>query len=198
MADASRLLVPGTNFRIFDGQYGAANTGLPDNTVPYGGAWPAGLASLGYTEDGIALNVGRDIEDIVVDQEVDPVLLLSTGRDIRISTNLAEFRAATLSAAFGYGTATTTASTATVRGQEDFDLAGGAPAIRNRVSAIEAQAQNGEPFRAIFFKAVAVSDGDLNFAKTDNVAIPFEMRALPDTSVSPSRVAKLRQVLPLA
>lgn len=197
MANASALLVPGTNFRFLTGTYAASATDIPADTVAYGGAWPAGWTDQGYTDTGIAFTLGRTYQDIMVDQEIDPVVILSTGRDVSVATQFAEFTISKLFTALGYGSTSGVAATSAVQGHDDLVIPGGAPAITNIVAAFEAQAQDGAPFRALFYRANLHANTTVNIRKNATAAIPFTARALPDTSVTPSRVALIRKVRPI-
>lgn len=197
MANASALLVPGTNFRILTATYGATASDIPADTVPYGGAWPASFSDKGYTDTGLAYTLGRTFSDIMVDQEIDPVVILTTGRDVSVSTQFSEYTIQNLFTALGYGSTSGVAATSAVPGHDDLVIPGGAPAVNNIVVGLEAQAQDGAPFRTIFYRAMMHANTQYKIEKNKQVTIPVTARALPDTSVSPSRVALIRKVRPI-
>ena len=192
--NAANVLAPGVNFQVYTATFGAVSA-IPDQTVLYGTAWPAAWTGTGYNEAGVQVNLGRTTQDIPVDQEIDPVVILTTARDIHITTQLAEESGANLKAAQGYGTVTTTPASAGIRGMEDYDIPGGVPNVGFFTTAVEAQFPNGEAWRAVAWKALPASTGAMTIAKNNKATIPFTHRALPDTTVNPSRVMKLRKIL---
>lgn len=196
--DQSKIVFPGTNFRLLTGDYGDATADLPANTVNYNGVWPAGMDDLGYTKGGIMLQINKTITDEYFDQDIDPVMQLITQRDIRFRTVIGETTPVRIAEAMGFGTVTQTNSTLTVKGNIDLDVPGSLPAIEDKVVAMEAKLRNGEAMRAILYRSQAVANVQLGFMKNTTVNAPFEARAMNDTSVVDGRVFKLRQVLPLA
>jgi hypothetical protein len=190
----ANVFVTGPNFQLYTATFGAVSA-IPDQTVVYGGVWPTGWTSPGYSEAGVQINLGRTTQDIAVDQEIDPVVILTTARDIHMTTQLAEETGANLKAAQGYGTVTTVPASAGVRGMEDYDIPGGVPNVGYYLTAVEGQFQNGEAFRAVLWKTLPASTGAMTITKNGKATIPFTHRALPDATTSPTRVARLRKIL---
>ena len=190
----ANVLVTGPNFQLYTATFGAVSA-IPDQTVLYGAAWPTGWTSVGYTEAGVQINLGRTTQDIPVDQEIDPIVILTTARDIHMTSQLSEETGANLKAAQGYGTVTTVAASAGVRGMEDYDIPGGVPNVGYYLVAVEGQFQNGEAFRAALWKTLPASTGAMTITKNGKATIPFTHRALPDATTNPTRVARLRKIL---
>ena len=193
--DSTEIIFPGTNIRILSGVYGAASTDLPADTVDYAGSWPAGMTDLGYTKGGIINTLNRTIQDEYFDQDVDPVVQFTTQREIMMKTVLGQAQPSKLVTALGYGTVTTVAASAGVRGHTDVDIAGGLPPINDIVPAFEIEMPDGEAMRGIFYRAQVRASVSLDFKKDTTVNIPFEARAMRDTSGSNDRVLKLRKIL---
>lgn len=195
--DSTQLLVPGTAFRMLTAPYAASGTPLPADALAYGGAWPAPWSVFGYSDTGIAFAAGRTLQDITVDQELDPVVILGTARDIHLGTALAQFTETNLQTAVGYGTTSGVAAGApSAYGHDDLVIQGGAIPLNNILVAAEAQAQDGTPWRVILFRCNAHAAVNMTIKKNEKTNIPFEARALPDTAVSPSQIALIRKVRP--
>lgn len=193
--DASEIIFPGTNIRILNGIYLDASTDLPDNDVLFGEPWPAGMDDLGYTKGGIILTLGRTIQDEYFDQDVDPVVQFTTQRDIMIKTVLGQAQPGKIITALGYGDYNKVDPISGVEGYEDVDIAGALPPINDIVPAFEILMPNGQPMRGILYRAQVRASVSLDFKKDTTVNVPFEARAMRDTSGSNDRVLKLRKIL---
>lgn len=77
-----------------------------------GGAW----RDLGATDGGLGFNVENTFEGVTIDQSVDEVAVIATGRNLTLSAQLAEFTMQNLKDATAQGTLTTQAAASGVRG----------------------------------------------------------------------------------
>lgn len=57
---------------------------------------------------------------------------------------------------------------------------------------------NGEPFRVMIYRGIASGSPNLAFTAEDAAVIELEVTALPDTNASPTRIAKVMDVIPAA
>lgn len=71
-------------------------------------AWAAAWVELGYTEAGSTFSFENTFEDVPVAEEMDPVAILQTARNISVSFAAAEMTAANLETALNGGTLTVT------------------------------------------------------------------------------------------
>lgn len=180
-----------------------STTRLPDNTTLWGTAWgtPSGqtgaYVDAGYTIGGERWRFSVDRAEILVDQELDPVLRPATGRDCQISTNLAEFSAANVKLVAGQGTITTTAATTAARGNDDLDIVS---TVADNYYTVGIDAQNpgdSEALRIVLWKCLMTGAPETVFAPTEAAQLPLEASAVPDTSTSPARIAKVRDIIPI-
>lgn len=178
-----------------------STTRLPADTVDYGTDWgtPSGqtgaYSDLGYTDGGINFNVGVDRGTITVDQELDPILRPATGRDTRLSTGLAQLTPANMLTATGQGGVTTVAATTAARGHTDWDQDSD---IDTNYLTVGVDIQhNGDnlPARLALWKTQVLGGMSITLNPTDKAVIAFEVAALPDSSTTPARIAKYRDVL---
>lgn len=197
IVDQSEIVFPGTKFYMLIGDYGAPNTGLPAPSVDYQGTWPAGLGTLGYTKGGVAVQINKTVQDEYFDQDIDPVEQLVTQRDIRMRSVLGQVTPEKVAIAMGFGEVDEVESTDTVRGTTTLVVSGIMPPIEDKVVAMEAAMKNGLPIRLAFHRAQAVANITLSFMKNTTVNIPFEARAMNDTTVDDGQVMTLQKVLPL-
>lgn len=197
--DASQVL-SSRNFRLYTAAWNAT-TLLPLDSVDYGTAWatPAGqtgaYTDLGYTDGGINFNVAVERGAINVDQELDPILRPATGRDTRLSTNLAQTTPANILSATGQGAVTTVAATTAARGHTDWDQDGDIDTTYLTVG-VDVE-HNGDSLsaRLALWKCQVLGGMSITLNPTDKAVIAFEVAALPDTSTTPARIARWRDIL---
>jgi hypothetical protein len=108
--DATKVLA-GRNFIVYAAPYATTNT-FPTQS-PWGTAWGAPYIDKGYTTGNVRVTVGFTRTDIRVDQLIDPVARIATGRTITLNTSLAQITAANLRDGTGNGTVTSFVATAT-------------------------------------------------------------------------------------
>ena len=200
MAFDSSQVLSSRNFRIYVASWNST-TILPLDSVDYGTAWgtPAGqtgaYSDMGYTDGGLNFNVSIDRGAINVDQELDPILRPATGRDTRLSTNLAQLTPANILSATGQGAVTTVAATTAARGHTDWDQDGDIDDIYLTVG-VDIQ-HNGDslPARLAVWKGQVLGGMSITLNPTDKAVIAFEIAALPDTSTSPARIARYRDIV---
>lgn len=194
--DQTAIVFPGTKFRTLIGDYDPlAVPALPAKTVAYNGTW-TDLDDLGYTKGGASLQVNRTIQDEYFDQDVDPVMQIVTQRDIRLRTVLGEATVAHIVDAFGFGVASHVDSSTTIHGDDTIFVNGQLPPINDKSVGLEAAMRDGMPLRAILYRAQAVANVTLQFMKNTTVNVPFEARAMNDTSVTDGQVMRIQRVLP--
>lgn len=195
--DQTAIVFPGSQFRALLGDFDPlVPAALPALTVAYGGSWT--IDDLGFTRGGVIIQVNRTIQDEYFDQSVDPELQIVTQRDIRLRTVLGEASVAHMVAAFGFGAYTEAASSTTVHGHQTVFINGQLPPLKDIVVGMEAKMRDGMPMRAILYRAEAVANVSLSFMKNATVTVPFEARAMNDTSVTDGQVLRLQRVLPLS
>jgi hypothetical protein len=201
MAEPDALQVLQTrNFWAYTVPYNTLND-LPPDTVDWGEAWgtagtmPAPWVLQGYTDGG--LHFGTDITrtEVTVDQSLDPVLRPATARAATMSFNLAEMSPAKIQLASGQGTLTTLAPIVGTKGHNDLDI--GSIISDTFVSiGFDIQTQDLEPLRFLGYRCQMSGTMALDFTVDAKAMVPVEATLLPDTSVSPARVAKIRDVIP--
>jgi len=176
---------------------------IPADTVLYGTTWgtvgtmPAPWVESGYVDGGLHFTSSVDRAEIRVDQELDPVLRPATGRDVRMSTNLAEFSPTNILDATGQGAITTVAAGVGTRGHSDWDL--NSTIAENYISLGFDIQHNGddEAVRVIGWKGQVMGSPTLDFTADNKAMIPLEVQLLPDTTVTPARIAKIRDIEPM-
>jgi hypothetical protein len=200
MADQTKIL-SGRNFKLYTVPFHASVT-TPADTVLYGTAWgtPSGQTGAwvesGYTDGGLTFSAEITRGEIRVDQELDPVLRPATGRDMRMGATLAEFTAANIKAATGQGTITTLAAISGTRGHDDLDISS---TIADSYLSVGFDIQHpgdSEAFRVFGWKTLPTAGFTGTVNPEDKATIGFEATLLPDTSVSPARIMKIRDVIP--
>jgi hypothetical protein len=179
------------------------NNDLPLDTIAWGavGGWgtvgtmPLPWVLQGYTDGG--LHFGTDITraDVTVDQSLDPVMRPATARSATMSFNLAEMSPDKIQLASGQGTLTTTAPSTGVKGHTDLAIGSVITDVFVSVG-FDIQTQDLEPFRIIGYRCQMSGTMAIDFTVDAKAMVPIEATLLPDTTVSPARVAKIRDVVP--
>jgi hypothetical protein len=105
MAGDATQVAGGHNMIVYQAAYASA-LALPLDTVVYGGAWPAGWADMGYTQQGLHARFTVNRTNVQVDQSPDPVLRIAQGRDMRMNTRLGQLNGANVFNSLGQGTFT--------------------------------------------------------------------------------------------
>ena len=83
----------------------------------------------GFTESGVTLNVDRKTGEIRVEEQSTPVLITPDSMDVTIDITFAEDTIANMQAAYGGGTITTTAASASTPGLSTLNLSDALTAV---------------------------------------------------------------------
>lgn len=192
MAGTPTNVVQTRDIIVYSEAYSSA-AALPADSA-WGTAWGGSFVDLGYTDGGVDVNIGIDYQDVHVDQELDPVLIVASGRNVRLTTVLAEPTPANLNRAIGgQATLTTVAASSGVRGHTDADL--NATLTLNYLTAGFDVRLPGdvEALRIIAWKAQGRGSPAIKFAADSKATIPLELQAFPDAANS-NRVLRWRDI----
>jgi hypothetical protein len=187
MAGDQTKVVAGRNIIVYTAPWATTND-IPADTILWGTAWGAPFTDKGFTRDGVRFRLQVTRQNVNVDQVVDPVLRIPTGRDLSMETTLAQVSASNLSDASGQGTVTTSA------GHDDVDITG---TIVDNYLTVGFDVQNPGDLKAIRmvgWKGIINAALDMRFNVTDAALIQFNAGLVPDTSTTPTRIAKFRDV----
>lgn len=179
MAVTDILITPA---KIYKAPVGEA---LPDETsVDYGEAWGGNWVDVGYTLTPLTMAHNRMLFELMVEQVNGAVKRRVTDEKSIFETTLAEATPTNLSFAVG-GTVTTTAAGASQAAFQDLDV-GGAVTIPELAWGFEGLYENAAgaqfPVRLFVYKATAILNGQLQFAKAAGMGIPIQISALNDTA----------------
>jgi hypothetical protein len=201
MAVDATKVVATRDIKVYTVPFSSTNA-IPADTILWGTAWgtPAGQSApyveVGYTDGGLNFSIEVTRGEIRVDQEVDPILRPVTGRNMRLSTSLAEFTAANLQSAAGQGTATTLAAASGVRGHDDLAISS-TVADNFRTVGYDVKNQgDSEAIRIIGWKGLPSGAVAGTINPTDKATIALDMTLHPDTSVTPARILLFRDIIP--
>lgn len=200
MAGNVSNLVAGRDYILYMVDWNSTIT-LPADSVDYGTAWgtPAGQTGawvdIGYTDGGIQFTTSVDRNEIRVDQQLDPVFRLATGRDTRVTTNVAEVTPANIKRVTGQGSTTTVAAGSGTRGHVDWDQTATITDLYQSVGCDIRQPGTTEAYRLALWKTLQLGSPQMTFSAEDKAMVSMEMAALPDDSTSPSRIVKFRKMV---
>lgn len=179
----------------------SANSTIPADSVAYGTAWgtptPQTLpwVESGYVTGGLHFSANVNRAEVRVDQALDPVLRPATGRDARMSTTLAEWRASDVKSATGQGTVTTVAAISGTRGHDDWDLNDTVVANYLSIGFDILHPGDSEALRIVGWKGQVIGGATFDVTPEAVLGIPLELALLPDTSTNPARIMKVRDVI---
>jgi hypothetical protein len=179
---------------LYEKTYASSNA-MPANTVAWGTSW-TGYTGLGYTDGGVEFRASLDFADVTVDQELDALYQVPTGRDLGLSTSLAEITVGNLNLATGMGTTSTVAAGSGTKGNDDLAISSTIAQTFQTVGLDVKNNSDGEAFRILLYKAFPTGSVTMPFRPDAKAAIAYNARAYPDTSTSPSRIALIRDVIP--
>lgn len=158
---------------------------LPDETsVAYGASWGGNWENLGYTLQPLSMNYNRTIFGLMVEQVNGAVKRRVTDEVLTFETVLAEATPDNLQIGIG-GTVSSTSAGASQVAFEDLDV-GGAVTIDESAWGFEGFYENASgvqfPVRIFIYKATAILNGALTFAKAAAAGVSLQIDAMSDTS----------------
>jgi len=96
---------------------------LPADTVALNTAWGGSWVPVGASDDGVTLNFQRNTNNILIEEQQTPVLVLSESTDVSVGVTLAEDTLTSMMNAMGGGTITVTPAASGVPGIAVLQLA---------------------------------------------------------------------------
>ncbi len=196
MANNSTQIIATRDYAVRYAPYSASNA-LPADTVLWDGTWGGGWLAPGYTSGGVHFATEIARTDIRVDQELDPVLRPATSRTATMNCNLAQFTPALVAVATGQGSVASVAATTAARGHDDFTLSS-TVADSFYAIAFDIQAQDDEVIRFVGWRGQTTGSPTFDVTPEAMLLTPLNLTLFPDTSTSPSRIATIRDVSPVA
>lgn len=160
---------------------------LPDETtVAYDASWGGNWENVGYTLEPLSMNFSRETFELMVEQVTGAVKRKVTDEAVTFETVLAEATPDNIQLAIG-GTVSATSAGASQVAFEDLDV-GGAVTIDELQWGFEGYYENASgvqfPVRIFVYKATAILNGALTFAKNAAAGVPLQISALSDTGKS--------------
>jgi hypothetical protein len=155
----------------------------PANTVVgsvFTDTWPVAWLLFGATDDGSEFSYSPATDDVEVAEYYDPVAVVSTGREISITFDLAQVHATNLKRALNGGTLTTTGAGSTLLSEYSPPEVGAE--VRGMVG-WEAQASDE---RLVMYQCFQT--GDVNIARrkgANKATLPVEYRAEKPSGLPP-------------
>ena len=179
MAVTDILITPAKIYRAPVGE------ALPDeSTIDYNEAWGGNWVDIGYTLQPVTLNYNREVFELMVEQINGAVKRRVTNEVAIIETVLAESTPTNIGYAIG-GTVTTTAAGAGQTAYQELK-AGGSTILTEAAWGLEGLYENATgvkfPVRVFLYKATAILNGPLSFAKAAGLGVPIQISALNDTA----------------
>lgn len=160
-------------------------------TAAVGSAFPAHFVaivspweSVGYTEGGVSLEYAREVTEVMVDQELDPVKVLETARTLQVATVLAQVSAKNLQKAFGGGTVTAIDPDAVPNSGDEYDKYQ-PPDVgtgTNTALVFDGVDEASAKARLLVSDARAIGTSTVQFQKADKATLAAQWRVLTPAS----------------
>ena len=193
MPSTTSEILAGRDVIMYTAPFSAANA-FPADAVWGTAPTPAGSSytEAGYTKDGVGIRWRQQIQEYMVDQFIDPVLLLPMSRDLRFMATIGQVNMPDLTVAMGQGTATAVAATTASTGYNQYSVAANAS---NNYYTVFFDVRN--PITNDFAHFVGwfcrgVGDIEIRVHLPDIAQVNVELRALPDATATPARVAQFK------
>jgi hypothetical protein len=173
--------------------YSSANA-MPADSA-YGTAPGGTYRDIGYTDGGLGFNVGMQFTDVPVDQSIDPVAVIATGRDVHLTAQMAEFTAQNLKDATSQGSLTTVAAASGVRGHQSFTL-DNTVGVNYLTVLFDVKMALGdqESIRFAGWRGQVRSAVQATMSSAAKVVLPLDVQLFPDPNNS-NRVLEIRDIL---
>jgi len=197
MSGTVSAIIEGNDFSVYSAPYDAGNDLPPPDDVEFGENWNGHNGNWqlrGFTVDGVTATITTERGALRVDQVLDPVLRPLQRRDVTLSTQLAEVaNIENVALAAGIGTTQSTLPGSGTKGYDDFIINAEDEDDTFYSWGFEVEQQDGEPFRGIIYKGLAVGNPALAFQRNDQaVVVPVEIAA----NVDGTRLARFRTTIP--
>ncbi len=187
MATTQEILA-GRDILVYTEPFLAANTFPADavwGTAP-GGAW----VENGYTKDGVVIRWRQQIQEYMIDQFIDPVVVLPLSRDLRFIAHLGQVNMPALTVSTGQGTAS--GVTGGASGTAGYTIAANAANAYYSIFFDVKNPVNNDFAHFVGWKTRGIGDIEIAIHLSDIASLNMEMRALPDDSVTPARIGQFR------
>lgn len=93
---------------------------IPADTLALGAAWPSPWVAIGATQDGLQFGFQRQRQDIMIEEQVNPVDVRTKSLRFEMQLDLSEDTLATMQIAYGGGNITTAVAAATTYGYSEL------------------------------------------------------------------------------
>lgn len=161
------------------------SSALPANTVAGGvftDTWPVAWLLFGATDDGSEFSYSPSTDDVEVAEYYDPVAVVSTGREISITFDLAQVHATNFKRALNGGTLTTSGSGATLLSEYS------PPEVGAEVRAMVGWEAQDSTERLVMYQCFQTGDVNVSRKKgADKATLPVEYRAEKPSGLPPFR-----------
>lgn len=157
----------------------------PANTVAKGSAWAGNWVEVGFTAEGVEVEVQTEKYAVEVDQYNAPIKDFLTKQEVSFKFKAAEATLTNLKQALGYGTVTSGSTESTL----GVGAADGIPTVYSvgfEAYAPGASSSNSWYRRLIIWRGSMQQMGTLEHKKDGMVTVEYSVRALVDTSQSAS------------
>lgn len=159
-----------------------AGTSQPADTLADGATWLTPWVYAGATEEGVSLLVSTDTNDIRIEEQSTPVMVLVNAKNVRIQAALSEDTIDNMKLAYGGGSIATQAAASAVIGKKTLTLVDTLDQLAVGFEGVSPQGF----FRRVYIPQVlSVADVTTAYRRAaNNRAYQLELRAIcPSSSI---------------
>jgi hypothetical protein len=149
----------------------ASPAALPAESVALGGAWPSSpqpWTAVGASEQGASVIFRRSTQNLMIEEQLTPILVETTEVEFRVEITLAEDTLETMRTAMGGGTVTTTAAASGQIGKKTLVLAND---LTHFALGLESKNSHGFFRRMLVPNIVSIADVETSYRRAANLRL---------------------------
>lgn len=162
---------------------------LPADTVVLGGAWSNPWTPVGASQEGLTFGFSRDSSDITIEEQPNPVDVRTSSLAFNADVTLSEDTLQTMRIAYGGGTITTVAGSATEFGYEELTIS---DEMEDFAFGFEGENQHKLPRRVLIPVVKSVGDIETGYRRAEEQ----RLYAVSFRSLVPLKDVKIRNLTP--
>lgn len=141
------------------------STLLPPDTQALGTPWTDPWVAVGATSEGVTLRQSRDTQDIMIEEQSNPIEKRVTSSSPQVELSLSEDTLQTMKWSWGGGTIVTTAATASEFGYSDLTIS---EELEHFMLGLESKNPAGMPRRVILGDVVSTGEVETAYRRADS------------------------------
>jgi hypothetical protein len=197
MANDPSAVQYGKDIAVRIADYSPTND-FPADTVAWDGSWAGSWTAPGYTNGGLHVSTQTTRQGVEVDQELDAIALVVTGRTATMNTNLSQLSVDSMNDATGQGQVVNLAATTAARGYDQLNIDSTIDETGIALG-FDILGRDGEPIRIFGPRGFPNAAMQLDFTKNSatGVLTPLSVQLTPSPGHN-NLVMAIRDIAPIS